>query len=687
MPSGESRICAATSDSMRIRWPPVCPLTLLAITFAFVCSAQIAPAPDVQALKERLAILSHRYDDTAPNKLGSPDEEVFLKGATWALKYEPDMSPADRALVAHTLDRAEQRIRFRPEDTTTPSWRNKKGRVVRGYRSAVDGSVQPYGLVIPQSYDPKTPGRLDVVLHGSSRPTGMSELRFMSQFGEGDEGGKPITDRDYVELHPLGRVENCYRWAGETDVFEAIKDVCEKYNIDRRRIVLRGMSMGASGTWHLGLKHPDFFVALGPYCGYVDTHRFSETQGMNFVKVGPLPPHQEAGLHMLDSVDYAANAGMVPTIAAMGEKDPFFQAHVIMGEAMKREGLEMVNLISPGTGHVQEPKTFGEQMRRIAEYAGRGLEYAPKHIRFVTWTLKYNRCFWIDVKALDRHYERAEIDVTAQDDGLISVKEPHNIREFVIHQNRRLDRLPKLIVGEQVVQIPTRYLQDDGILPRVLWIVKQEGRWTCAGTTAKKHMNAKRNGVQGPIDDAFTRDFLCIRGTGKPWNPGVQEWADANLKRFAYEWHRYFRGELPIKNDADVTKDDRNLRNLILFGDPGSNRLIREALPKLPIKWDAHQLQIAGASYSSVDHSPALINPSPLCERGWSRYVVINSGHTFHEAELNRLNYLLFPRLGDWAVIKVGPKTPATPSDPLDEEVIKAGYFDETWRFPKPDRK
>ena len=37
--------------------------------------------------------------------------------------------------------------------------------------------------------------------------------------------------------------------------------------------------MGASGTWHLGLKHPDFFAALGPYCGYVDTHRFSETPG------------------------------------------------------------------------------------------------------------------------------------------------------------------------------------------------------------------------------------------------------------------------------------------------------------------------------------------------------------------------------------------------------------------------
>src|SRR5437764_129598 len=148
----------------------------------------------------------------------------------------------------------------------------------------------------------------------------MSEVRFMNRFDEGDEpAGKPPS-ADYIELQPLGRVENGYRWAGETDVLEAIEATCRSYSIDRRRIVLRGMSMGASGTWHLGLKHPDRFVALAPYAGYVDTHQFSETPLKTFVKVGPLPPYQEKTLSMLDSVDYAANAGMVPAVAAIGEK-------------------------------------------------------------------------------------------------------------------------------------------------------------------------------------------------------------------------------------------------------------------------------------------------------------------------------------------------------------------------------
>src|SRR5262249_40123068 len=338
--------------------------------------------------------------------------------------------PADGELLKHALDRGNERAAA--IQAGKHPWDEKKDKVGRAFVSAVDGSVQPYGVIVPAQYNPAKPNRLDVVLHGSSRPVGMSELRFLSRFDEGAKDNKGAPEQDFIDLPPLGRVETCYRWAGETDVFEAIEAACRNYNIDRDRVVLRGMSMGASGTWHLGLKHPDRFVALGPYCGYVDTHRFSETPLPNFVKVGELPPHQEKALHMLDSIDYAANAGVVPAIACMGEKDPFFEAHVLMGKALEREGLKMVNLISPGTGHVIDPVTHTEQMRRIGEYVAKGLDHAPKQIRFVTWTLKYSRCHWLQVLALDEHYARAELEAAVADDGSITVKEPRNVTRFAV---------------------------------------------------------------------------------------------------------------------------------------------------------------------------------------------------------------------------------------------------------------
>jgi poly(3-hydroxybutyrate) depolymerase len=626
---------------------------------------------DLTALAERLRALPEEKPASADLLA---DAEAFRKGVEWALRYETTLAPADVALVKKALARCAERVDALVAGK--PAWPNRKGKLVRGYVSAVDGSVQPFGLIIPGNYDPTKPTRLDVVLHGSTKPVGLSELRFMNRFDESDGPATNAPDANFIELHPLGRVENCYRWAGETDVFEAIEAVCRNYKIDRDRVVLRGMSMGASGTWHLGLKHPDRFVALGPYCGYVDTHEFSNTPLGNFVKVGPLPAHQEKALHMLDSVDYAANAGVVPAVACMGEKDVFFQAHVLMGKAMEKAGLKMVNLISPGTGHVIDPKTHAEQMKRIKEYADKGIDRAPKHLRFVTWTLKYGECHWLRVLGLDEHYTRAELEASVADDGTVEVKEPKNVSCFALLPPVLQGANPKLRVGGSEVALPPRGVNAP---PAKSVIGRKDGKWAYLGNLDVVKLDGKLPGVQGPIDDAFTTPFLCVRSTGKAWNPAVQAWSDANLKRFAYEWHRYFRGELPVKDDTAVTAEDVKKYNLILFGDPGSNALIARVLPKLPVTWTAKELTFGQDRYAAADHAPVLIQPNPLAA---GRYVVINSGHTFREKELASLNYLLFPRLGDWAVLKVGAKAPANPSEALEEVVIRAGFFDERWLLP-----
>ena len=644
-----------------------------------------SPAPSRQSIAVEIDTLKTRLQsiEAKPGTHPTSDARIFLKGAEWALRYDAVLTAADLNQIQNSLVTATRRIEGL-EAGMTP-WTLQKGRLACGYVSKIDGSVQPYGLVVPQSYDANRNTRLDVVLHGSSQPVGMSETRFIARFDAGDDTANAPTDHDYIELHPLGRVENCYRWAGETDVFEAIEDVCRRYSIDRDRIVLRGMSMGASGTWHLGLKHPDQFVALGPYCGYVDTHRFSETPGMNFIRVGPLPVVQELGLHILDSVDYAANAGVVPEIAAIGDEDPFFQAHVIMNEAMQQEGLNMVNLISPGTGHVQDPVTWAEQMRRIKVYADKGRDRQPNHVRFVTWTLKYSRCYWISILGLRHQYERAEIEANLMPNSSVAIKHPVNITHFAIGPKMPCGWINHVSIGGVPIKLP-KY-PSGCVIPDIEFRLVGS-RWQAHIMDSPLSLASKQPGLQGPIDDAFTTPFLCVRGTGKPWNAVVQSWADANLKRLAYEWARYFRGDLPIKDDTEVTSSDCVRCNLILFGDPGSNLWIRKALRKLPIHWTKTGVTLSTVSaHTGGNIAPVLICPSlftssrdrSLATDRSPRYLVINSGHTFHETELNRLNYLLFPRLGDWAVFRIGSNQPTNPSDPLDETLLGAGYFNERW--------
>jgi hypothetical protein len=312
-------------------------------------------------------------------------------------------------------------------------------------------------------------------------------------------------------------------------------------------------------------------------------------------------------------------------------------------------------------------------MRRIGEYAAKGLDHDPRQLRFVTWTLKYNRCHWLELLGLENHYQRAEFQADVTQDDIV-VGKIANITRFAIH--RPVDKMR--IAGSEVT-VPAHQ-------PGAALVFTQTNHtWQCEGLRDQMILSGKRPGLQGPIDDAFTAPFLCVRGTGKPWNAEVNAWAAASLRRFQYEWSRYMRGDLPVKDDSEVTDADVREKHLILFGDPGSNSWIAKALPNLPVGWTPDVVRLAGQVQSAKDHVPVLICASPLAP---DRYIVINSGHTFHEKEFAAFNYLLFPRLGDWAMVEVKPGAndwqPTSAGFP--EEVVSAGYFDETWRKACPNQ-
>ncbi len=126
------------------------------------------------------------------------------------------------------------------------------------------------------------------------------------------------------------------------------------------------------------------------------------------------------------------------------------------------------------------------------------------------------------------------------------------------------------------------------------------------------------------------------------------------------------RGDPRVKDDRDITPNDISAFNLVLFGDPGSNSVIADLLSRLPIRWTKTEITVNGQKFSAADHVPAIIYPNPLNPK---HYVVINSGHTWGEKEFRGTNALLFPRLGDYAVLGT------------DGSTTMSGLFNENWRF------
>jgi hypothetical protein len=201
---------------------------------------------------------------------------------------------------------------------------------------------------------------------------------------------------------------------------------------------------------------------------------------------------------------------------------------------------------------------------------------------------------------------------------------------------------------------------------------KVDGKWQVADSADDGTLR-KRHGLQGPIDDAFLDRFLMVRPTGKPLNEKVGTWAKAEMEHVVDHWRRQFRGDAPQRDDTDVSDADIAGSNLVLWGDPGSNKVLAKIADKLPIRWDAQGVHVGGKTYDAAHHVPVLIYPNPLNPK---RYVVLNSGFTFREYDyLNNARQV--PKLPDYAVVDVDvPVSSRSPGG-----IVNADFFDDKWQL------
>ena len=185
----------------------------------------------------------------------------------------------------------------------------------------------------------------------------------------------------------------------------------------------------------------------------------------------------------------------------------------------------------------------------------------------------------------------------------------------------------------------------------------------------------KRHDLQGPIDDAFMEPFVCVTGSGSPWSKSGHEWSNWTLDRFKDEFDKWLRGAVPVVEDVKLSEDDIASKNLILFGDPGSNAVLAKVLDRLPVQWTEDGIEVDGQKYDPATHGLSLVYPNPLNPR---RYVVTNSGHTMHTADFKNSNAWLFPRLGDIAIQKFERQSDGA----FKEEIIRGDIFNSQWQFP-----
>jgi predicted peptidase len=621
----------------------------------------------VDALSTKVASLKRQYA-SGPMADRVADVEIYLDAVRRPLKYDERLyAPRDSTPVATALQtlavgtmRAEQLAQGRAP------WMAHSG--VRGFYSRIDGSAQPYILTMPESYDAanRREYRLDVFMHG--RDDTVLEQQFMAKSTTA-YASKPFgAGPDRFMLQPYGRYTNASRFAGETDGLEAIESVAKAYPIDRNRIVMAGFSMGGASAWSYGVHFADRWVAVAPGAGFTETAVFLRSA----LERQPQNPVQQKLWHMYDSTDYALNTFNVPVVAYSGAIDAQKQAADAMASAMQQEGLTLEHIIGPGTGHAYEPAARQRIQDTLDQVAAKGRNAVPNEIRFTTWMLRYNTMFWLTVDAMDEEWQRARVDARIHD-NIIDLATT-NVTALHLNFAPRLapfaaGTTPAVhIDGATVASVP---VASDRSLS--IGLVKDRNGWR-RGELAAASLR-KSHGLQGPIDDAFMDGFMIVRPTGKPLSEALGRWAQAQADYAISEWVHFFRGEPRVRRDTDVTAADIASNNLVLFGDPSSNAVYKRIAGRLPIDWRADGVGV-GARRFSRDHAPVFVYPNPLNPR---KYVVVNSGFTFHDQSNNDMQS---PKLPDWAVVDI--TKPGNNYSYLPLFVEAQGFFDETWKLKQP---
>jgi len=251
------------------------------------------------------ALLSHA--------VGAQSVDAAFK-AFWDAHDQAEASKASDAIVKASVafDDAYARLkRGRPYSADVA-----RG-VVRGSHHFAKGDFG-YTFDVPQNYDPSRSYQARVQLHGGVMGRQDGNIR-----GPGNIGSLAGVDQIYVI--PMAWDEAPWWSDAQIENMRAVLDTLKRtYNVDENRIVLSGVSDGATSTYYFAMRDTTPFASFLPLNGAI-----AVLQNTSIVIDGQL---------------FAQNLVNKPFFLVNGAKDPLYPANLVEPyiEHMKRGGVEVL---------------------------------------------------------------------------------------------------------------------------------------------------------------------------------------------------------------------------------------------------------------------------------------------------------------------------------------------------------
>jgi len=392
--------------------------------------------------------------------------------------------------------------------------------------------------------------------------------------------------------------------------------------------------MGGTGTWNIGAKYPDIFAGLAPIAGNADSQVWERLWGWAKPDNSPIGRARAAVSYAVDPVSHAGNLFNVPVFNIHGSEDRVVP--VEHSRSMARRVWELpkgyrFNYREPqGVGHGGfREELLEEQQRWLLEQRRDPL---PKKVCLRTMKLRYGKAYWLRFESLEAPLKYATASGEADEAGHISLEVDGATCVSVDVSASPAFAAASLNVevnGAVAYQGPA---PDEGVLT----LTRSAGDQWKAG--ARPAGIRKKSRLEGPIEDAFLSPFILVYGSHSQSAFGNMA-AKSEADRFAADWERLFGKPCRMKRDTEVTAEDVDRFNLVLYGGPDCNLVTARIMGDLPIWIEGDLVRAGQRTFRGPDIGVKFCCPNPLNP---TRYVVVFAGTTW------RGLYQIVNRFGNW---------------------------------------
>jgi len=524
----------------------------------------------------------------------------------------------------------------------------------------VDGSTQYCRAFLPPGYGEARRWPLVLSLHGFNPPN-PDYVRWWAVDARHDAMAERH-DLIWVEAHGRGNAQ--YLGIGERDVLRCLDEARRRLSVDADRVYLTGESMGGSGTWLIGSRHPDLFAAIAPVFGGWD-YRVVPAFGFSFTSPETASIPELFAQETQSSFAGAEGLLNLPVFVHHGDRDQAvsveFSRHIV--RMLQLWGYDVRYEEHPGAGH----EDLGARDRIVDWMLARRRVAAPPRVRIRSVDLAGASAYWVSVRAWEAPLRMIGVDAEMIAPGLVRL-DTENVSSLVLAPPPELrgagDGLRVVWNGQER-----------------LWPLSADGAASLTAPAARAAAAAKRPGLEGQLSSIVSTPFALIVGTSSR-DPEMRRLCREKAALFAELWMRWQHVRPRLIDDRDLTPADERNYSLLLVGGADANLVARRLLPRLPLQVRPDSVAIDGRALPASDAVVQMIYPSPD-QAG--RYVLVVAAtstagmYFWNPAGLWNQTFGFPALVFDWT-IQDGRSVALANGMGVERGWVAAGMFDRNWR-------